>query len=78
MYYRHKRFSSDLFLRSYFNLQNFGDARIILAKMIPLVNNNHIKNLYKMKIHEDRGNIIKEWHVVQENSLVGKGTTIQA
>lgn len=31
-----------------------------------------------MKIHEDRGNIIKEWHVVQENSLVGKGTNIQA
>lgn len=31
-----------------------------------------------MKIHEDRGNIIKEWHVVQENILVGKGTNIQA
>lgn len=78
VYCRHKRFLRDLFLSSCFNLQNLGDARIIFAKRIPLVNNNHIQNSHKMKIHEDRGNIIKEWHVVQENSLVGKGIYIQA
>lgn len=31
-----------------------------------------------MKIHEDRENIIKEWHVGQVNSLAGKGIYLQA